>query len=94
MYCVYLYRVYSIRKKIISSMYYSLCFFHVLGVNVPRSRFLPVKKSQDLLVTMSNLYNLRNGTLDMSPQRSFPAVPLVKLGSHFNKVNCIVLYVC
>nr|QBH73778.1 UTP-glucose-1-phosphate uridylyltransferase 2 [Orthoderella ornata] len=59
-----------------------------LGINVPRSRFLPVKKTSDLLLVMSNLYSLQNGTLVMSPQRMFPTTPLVKLGdNHFSKVK-------
>lgn len=63
-------------------------FSGALGINVPRSRFLPVKKTSDLLLVMSNLYSLQNGTLTMNPLRSFPTVPLVKLGdSHFSKVR-------
>nr|CAD7411670.1 unnamed protein product [Timema poppensis] len=59
-----------------------------LGINVPRSRFLPVKKTSDLLLVMSNLYSLKNGSLVMSPQRMFPTTPLVKLGdNHFSKVK-------
>lgn len=56
------------------------------GINVPRSRFLPVKKTSDLLLLMSNLYEIENGTLKLSHLRSFPTTPLVKLGSHFDKV--------
>ncbi|XP_018319603.1 UTP--glucose-1-phosphate uridylyltransferase isoform X2 [Agrilus planipennis] len=64
------------------------CFENAIGINVPRSRFLPVKKTSDLLLVMSNLYNLKFGSLRMSPQRMFPATPLVKLGdSHFSKVK-------
>lgn len=63
-------------------------FSGALGINVPRSRFLPVKKTSDLLLVMSNLYSLQNGTLTMNPLRSFPTVPLVKLGdSQFSKVR-------
>lgn len=59
-----------------------------IGINVPRSRFLPVKKTSDLLLVMSNLYNLKTGSLTMSPQRMFPTTPLVKLGdAHFAKVK-------
>ncbi|OXU27337.1 hypothetical protein TSAR_000061 [Trichomalopsis sarcophagae] len=58
------------------------------SIHVPRSRFLPVKKTSDLLLVMSNLYILRNGFLSMSPQRMFPTTPLVKLGdNHFSKVK-------
>lgn len=58
------------------------------GVNVPRSRFLPVKKTSDLLLVMSNLYQIEaDGTLRMNVARSYPSVPLVKLGDmHFAAV--------
>ena len=63
------------------------CFDNCQGVNVPRSRFLPVKTCQDLLLIMSNLYSLNNGTLSMSPERMFQTTPLIKLGAlHFQKV--------
>jgi len=63
------------------------CFNGATGINVPRRRFLPVKKTDDLLLVMSNLYNLDNGTLVMSPLRQFSSTPLVKLGpNHFAQV--------
>ena len=58
---------------------------------MPRSRFLPVKTTSDLLVIMSNLYHLRTGALEMSPKRAFPSVPLTKLGTHFTKVCSIMM---
>lgn len=64
------------------------CFENGIGINVPRSRFLPVKKSSDLLLIMSNLYSLSNGALKMSPDRMFQTTPLIKLGDqNFKKVN-------
>ncbi len=36
---------------------------------------------------MSNLYTLEKGNIIMSPKRSFPTVPLVKLGGEFKKVK-------
>ena len=62
-------------------------FNNALGVNVPRSRFLPVKTSSDLLLVMSNLYSLDAGSLTMSKKREFPTTPHVKLGSSFTKVS-------
>lgn len=62
-------------------------FNGAIGINVPRSRFLPVKTTSDLLLIMSNLFTQKKGVLDMNPLRSFPSVPLVKLGSAFTKVN-------
>ncbi|VDD83013.1 unnamed protein product [Mesocestoides corti] len=62
-------------------------FKGAIGINVPRSRFLPVKTTSDLLLLMSNLYTLDKGNIIMSPKRSFPTVPLVKLGDEFKKVK-------
>ena len=63
-------------------------FSQSFGINVPRSRFLPVKKTSDLMLAMSNLYAMRNGSLQMSHLRAFPTVPLIKLGDgHFAKVR-------
>uniref|UniRef100_H2TVH3 UTP--glucose-1-phosphate uridylyltransferase n=1 Tax=Takifugu rubripes TaxID=31033 RepID=H2TVH3_TAKRU len=62
-------------------------FSNAMGVNVPRSRFLPVKTSSDLLLVMSNLYSLDAGSLTMSKRREFPTTPHVKLGSSFTKVQ-------
>ena len=64
-------------------------FFRQLkGIKVPRSRFLPVKKTSDLFLIMSNLYKLQNGILQMSPERLFQTTPLVKLGNeNFMKVS-------
>jgi UTP--glucose-1-phosphate uridylyltransferase len=62
-------------------------FQNARGVNVPRSRFLPVKSTSDLFIVQSNLYALKRGELVMNPQRAFPTVPLVKLGDHFRKVS-------
>jgi len=56
-------------------------FNGALGINVPRSRFLPVKTTSDLLLIMSNLFTQKKGYLEMNPLRSFPSVPLVKLGT-------------
>ncbi|EDP44062.1 hypothetical protein MGL_1459 [Malassezia globosa CBS 7966] len=56
------------------------------GVNVPRSRFLPVKSCSDLLLITSDLYGLEHGKLVMNPQRQFNQTPVVKLGDNFKKV--------
>lgn len=61
-------------------------FKNAHGVNVPRSRFLPVKGTSDLLLVQSDLFNLKHGELVMSEKRQFKSVPLVKLGEEFKKV--------
>jgi UTP--glucose-1-phosphate uridylyltransferase len=62
-------------------------FNGAIGINVPRSRFLPVKQCQDLMLVMSNLFELDQGRLTLSRNRLFPSLPLVKLGSTFKKVD-------
>ncbi|TGZ65392.1 hypothetical protein CRM22_005876 [Opisthorchis felineus] len=57
------------------------------GITVPRTRFLPVKLTSDLLLAMSNLYDLEKGRLIPSPKRNFPTLPLVKLGNHFSQIK-------
>lgn len=41
-------------------------FRNAHGVNVPRSRFLPVKSCSDLLLVTSDLYTLEHGALIMN----------------------------
>jgi len=62
-------------------------FHNSKGVNVDRSRFLPVKQTGDLFVVQSNMYELHNGYLMMNPKRPYPTVPLVNLGENFKKVS-------
>ena len=57
------------------------------GINVPRSRFLPVKSTSDLFLITSDLYKLQQGVLGLNPKRTFGTLPLVKLGDHFKKVR-------
>lgn len=63
------------------------CFDHSVGINVSRRRFLPVKSCSDLMLIMSNLYNMEYGTLSMSPRRQFQSTPIVNLGTSFKKVK-------
>ncbi|KAI3379728.1 hypothetical protein SNEBB_004381 [Seison nebaliae] len=63
-------------------------FKNARGINVPRSRFLPVKTTSDLLVVMSNLYRMdEHGHLKMNEKRSYPSIPVVKLGSQFKQIS-------
>lgn len=61
-------------------------FKNAIGIQVPRSRFLPVKSCSDLFLIQSDLYSLCHGELTINPKRQFPSLPLVKLGDHFKKV--------
>jgi len=60
--------------------------FNAFGINVPRSRFLPVKQSSDLMLIKSKLYTLEHGVLTMDPARDFGSTPVIKLGNEFKKV--------
>lgn len=57
------------------------------GVNVPRSRFLPVKSCSDLLLIKSDIYSLRHGQLILNESRMFETIPVIKLGDHFKKIQ-------
>ena len=56
------------------------------GVNVPRSRFLPVKSCSDLLLIKSDIYSLEHGQLVLNENRMFGTTPVIKLGDHFKKI--------
>jgi len=65
----------------------AISFFNkAQAVNVPRSRFLPVKGCSDLLVVQSELYKTENGSLIANPERPFPTIPIIKLGPEFRMV--------
>ncbi|CAJ0935009.1 unnamed protein product, partial [Mesorhabditis belari] len=54
-------------------------------IHVPRARFLPVKKTDDLLTISSDLYKLQED-FSLKLSRSTPA-PFVSLSSHFQEVD-------
>ncbi len=55
------------------------------ALQVPRSRFAPVKSNNDLLVVRSDVYSLNpDYTMSVSPNRTRPGLPLVSLdGTYF-----------
>ncbi|GFY94139.1 similar to UDP-GLUCOSE PYROPHOSPHORYLASE 1 [Actinidia rufa] len=61
-------------------------FDNAIGINVPRSRFLPVKATSDLLLVQSDLYTLNDGFVTRNPARANPANPSIELGPEFKKV--------
>nr|DAD32460.1 TPA_asm: hypothetical protein HUJ06_011311 [Nelumbo nucifera] len=61
-------------------------FDHAIGINVPRSRFLPVKATSDLLLVQSDLYTLVDGFVIRNNARSNPANPSIELAAEFKKV--------
>ncbi|KAF5737709.1 hypothetical protein HS088_TW13G00598 [Tripterygium wilfordii] len=62
-------------------------FDHAIGTNVPRSRFLPVKATSDLLLVQSDLYTLVDGFVLRNEARTNPANPSIELGPEFKKVG-------
>ncbi|KZV95956.1 putative UTP-glucose-1-phosphate uridylyltransferase [Exidia glandulosa HHB12029] len=62
-------------------------FRNAHGINVPRSRFLPVKSCSDLLLITSDLYSMEHGKLGTDARRLFAQTPVVKLGDHFKKLS-------
>jgi len=53
------------------------------AIQVPRSRFLPVKKTDDLLLVQSNLFEIQEGVLVRNPLREFENLPMIRLGEYF-----------
>ncbi|KHF98696.1 UTP--glucose-1-phosphate uridylyltransferase [Gossypium arboreum] len=62
-------------------------FDHAIGINVPRSRFLPVKATSDLLLVQSDLYTLVDGFVIRNKDRANPTNPSIELGPEFKKVG-------
>ena len=62
-------------------------FDRAIGVNVPRSRFLPVKATSDLLLVQPDLYTMKEGFVIRNPARVNPANPSIELGPEFKKVG-------
>lgn len=59
------------------------------GINVPRTRFIPIKQTSDLMLLRSNIYRLEEGRPVLAPERKSRAVPIptIKLGDRFKKVR-------
>ncbi len=63
------------------------CFEGAVGLSVPRERFLPVKKTDDLLLVRSNLFNLINGKLVKNSLRKSASLPVIDLGDFLQNIN-------
>ncbi|CAN1351699.1 UTP--glucose-1-phosphate uridylyltransferase [Linum perenne] len=62
-------------------------FDKAIGINVPRSRFLPVKATSDLLLVQSDLYTIVDGSVIRNEARTNPQNPSIELGPEFKKVG-------
>ena len=62
------------------------CTKNVEIINVPRSRFLPVKTCADLALLQSNVFQLNESTgeFHLNPLRSIPFLPKLSFDSHFS----------
>ena len=63
------------------------CFEGAVGLSVSRERFLPVKKTDDLLLVRSNLFSLSNGKLVRNPQRKSASLPIIELGDFLQNIE-------
>ncbi|MCO5576633.1 hypothetical protein L7F22_030448 [Adiantum nelumboides] len=85
----------SVRTSLLLGVYSHLLFCVVvlkffdraIGINVPRSHFLPVKATSDLLLVQSDLYTVEDGLVVRNPARSKLENPAIELSSEFKKVG-------
>ena len=63
------------------------CFEGAVGLTVSRERFLPVKKTDDLLLVRSNLFNLDKGQLKRNPIRKSQQLPKIDLGDFLQNIE-------
>jgi UTP--glucose-1-phosphate uridylyltransferase len=63
------------------------CFEGAVGLTVSRERFLPVKKTDDLLLVRSNLFSLDKGQLRRNPIRKLPHLPKINLGEFLQNIK-------
>ena len=59
------------------------CFDGAVGLTVSRERFLPVKKTDDLLLVRSNLFSLNDGKLI----RKRKSLPIIELGDFLQNIE-------
>ncbi len=58
-----------------------------VGLTVPRGRFLPVKKTSDLLLVQSDLFSLDRGALKRDMGRTESGLPRISLEDPFNDLK-------
>ena len=63
------------------------CFEDAVGLCVSRDRFMPVKKTEDLFLVQSNLFNLDGGRLVRNEERKIDYLPEVNFGSPLNQLE-------
>jgi UTP--glucose-1-phosphate uridylyltransferase len=63
------------------------CFEGAVGLCVSRDRFMPVKKTEDLLLAQSNIFNLDDGRLVRNKVRKISSLPIITFGNTLRQVD-------
>ena len=63
------------------------CFEGAVGLCVSRDRFMPVKKTEDLLLVQSNLFIIEGGRLVRNQERKVSHLPEIRFGSPLDQVE-------
>jgi UTP--glucose-1-phosphate uridylyltransferase len=63
------------------------CFAGAVGLCVLRDRFMPVKKTEDLLLAQSNIFNLDDGRLVRNKERKISSLPIITFRDTLQQVD-------
>jgi UTP--glucose-1-phosphate uridylyltransferase len=63
------------------------CFAGAVGLCVLRDRFMPVKKTEDLLLAQSNIFNLNDGSLVRNKERKISSLPIITFRDTLQQVD-------
>lgn len=63
------------------------CFAGAVGLCVSRDRFMPVKKTEDLFLVQSNIFNLDEGRLVRNKERKILSLPVISFGDTLQQVE-------
>jgi UTP--glucose-1-phosphate uridylyltransferase len=63
------------------------CFAGAVGLCVSRDRFMPVKKTEDLFLVQSNIFNLVEGRLVRNKERKISSLPVITFGDALHQVD-------
>lgn len=63
------------------------CFAGAVGLCVSRDRFMPVKKTEDLFLVQSNIFNLDEGRLVRNKERKISSLPVITFGDSLHQVE-------
>jgi len=63
------------------------CFKGAVGLCVSRDRFMPVKKTEDLFLVQSNIFNLDEGRLVRNKERKISSLPVITFGDTLHQVE-------